>query len=287
MLASMRMNDVRPLAGKIALITGANTGIGRVTARELARQGAHVFIACRSAQGAQSALDEIRAAGRGPRAELLLLDLQDFTSIRACAQSFLDRGLPLHLLINNAGLVGARGMTASGFELAFGVNHLGHFLLAQLLLDRIKASTPARIVTVASGAHRRAKGIDWEALRQPTRAMTGIHEYDVSKLCNVLFSSELGRRLAGSGVSTYALHPGVVATDIWRKVPGFLRPLVKLAMISPDEGAATTLHCATSSAVAQETGLYYDRCQPRTPSGLAQDKLLAAKLWTCSEDWVR
>ncbi len=274
------------MVGKVALITGANTGIGRVTARELARQGAHVFIACRSPRRAQAALEEIRAAGIGPPAELLVLDLQDFASITSCAQTFLDRGLPLHLLINNAGLVGARGRTTSGFELAFGVNHLGHFLFTQLLLDRLRASAPARIVTVASGAHRRVRGINWDALRQPTRTLTGVREYDVSKLCNVLFSSELGRRLAGSGVTTYAVHPGVVATDIWRAVPAFLRPLIKLAMVSTEEGAATTLHCATAPAVAVESGLYYDRCRPRIPSGLAQDAALGATLWTRSEAWV-
>lgn len=274
------------MVGKVALITGANTGIGRVTARELARQGAHVFIACRSPRRAQAALEEIRAAGIGPPAELLVLDLQDFASITSCAQTLLDRGLPLHLLINNAGLVGARGRTTSGFELAFGVNHLGHFLFTQLLLDRLRASAPARIVTVASGAHRRVRGINWDALRQPTRTLTGVREYDVSKLCNVLFSSELGRRLAGSGVTTYAVHPGVVATDIWRAVPAFLRPLIKLAMVSTEEGAATTLHCATAPAVAAESGLYYDRCRPRIPSGLAQDLALGATLWTHSEAWT-
>jgi len=189
------MTSPHPLAGRVALVTGANTGIGRVTARELARQGAHVFIACRSAERAQPVVDEIRAiAGTGP-VETLSLDLGDFASVRRCAQGFLGRGLPLHLLINNAGLAGARGSTASGFELAFGTNHMGHFLLTQLLLDRLKASAPARVVTVASKAHYRAPGIDWNAVRQPTKSATGLPEYGVSKLANVLFSAELARRL--------------------------------------------------------------------------------------------
>src|SRR5512146_956482 len=192
----MAHTDSKPLAGKVALVSGANTGIGRVTAVELARQGAQVFLACRSAPRAQAVLEEIRALPGGT-AELLPLALDDFASIRACADGFLARGLPLHLLINNAGLAAARGETRQGFELAFGVNHLGHFLLTQLLLERIKSAAPARIVTVASKAHYRARGIDWDAVRAPTRSATGLHEYQVSKLANVLFSAELARRLGG------------------------------------------------------------------------------------------
>ena len=170
----MAQENSKRLAGKIALVTGANTGIGRVIAVELAKQGAHVFVACRSAERAQAVLDEIRAQPDGGKAELLPLDLGDFASIRQCANTFLARGLPLHLLINNAGLAGARGHTRDGFELAFGVNHLGHFLLTQLLLDRIKASAPARIVTVASKAHYRAPGIDWQAVRAADAHSNGL-----------------------------------------------------------------------------------------------------------------
>ena len=273
-------------AGQVALITGGNTGIGRVAARELARRGYHVFVACRSAERAKPVLDEVRAAGGNHSIELLPLDLADFESVRTCARMFLDRGLPLHLLINNAGLAGARGLTRSGFELAFGVNHMGHFVLTQLLSERIRSSAPARIVTVASTAHYQAQGIDWNALRTRTSTRTGLPEYSISKLCNVLFSAELGRRLAGTGVTTYSLHPGVVATDIWRGVPWPFRPLIKLAMTSPERGAATTLHCATSPALIDETGRYYDNCRPRQPSALAQDAALAAELWNRSESWI-
>ena len=286
-LVPMTNQHNKPLTGRVALITGANTGIGRVTARELAAQGARVFIACRSATRAQPVIDEIRAATGQAAVEGLALDLGDFASIRACAKAFLALDLPLHLLINNAGLAGARGLTASGFEMAFGVNHLGHFLLTQLLLDRIRRSAPARIVSVASKAHYRATGIDWNALRQSTRAITGFPEYATSKLANVLYSAELGRRLAGSGVTTYSLHPGVVASDVWRAVPWPLRSLIKLSMISTEEGAATTLHCATAAAVATESGLYYDHCRGKEPSQPAQDRALAADLWKRSEDWVR
>ena len=274
------------ISGRVALVTGANTGIGLVTARELARRGAHVFLACRSASHAQAALDAIRAASGNQKVEALALDLGDFASVRQCANAFLARGLPLHLLVNNAGLAGSRGFTASGFELAFGVNHMGHFLLTQLLLERLKASAPARIVTVASRAHTRTDGIDWNALRQPTRTRTAIHEYAVSKLANVWFSAELGRRLAGSGVTTYALHPGVVASDVWRSVPWPFRSLIKLRMISTEEGAKTSLYCATAPQCAGESGLYYGKCRVRPANSLGQDTALAQELWQRSEAWL-
>ena len=274
------------LSGRVALITGANTGIGLVTARELAARGAQVFIACRSAERAAPALASIRNASGNNQVEALSLDLGDLASVRQCAQAFLARGLPLHLLINNAGLAGARGLTTSGFEMAFGVNHVGHFSLTQLLLPRLRSAAPARIVTVASRAHTRARGIDFATVRQPTKARTGLPEYGVSKLANVLFSAELGRRLAGSGVATYALHPGVVASDVWRSVPWPFRSLMKLTMISTEEGAATTLHCATSADVASETGLYYDKCRVKAPSAAGSDAALAAELWRRSEAWV-
>lgn len=283
----MEHTSPQTLSGRVALITGANTGIGLVTARELARLGAHVFIACRSVEKGQIAVDEIRRTTGNEKVDLLTLDLGDFDSIRSCAQTFLARDLPLHLLINNAGLAGAKGMTQSGFELAFGTNHMGPFLLTQLLLDCIKQSAPARIVTVASRAHIRVSGINWDDVRQPTKGKAALPEYGVSKLANVLFSAELGRRLAGTGVTTYSLHPGVVATDVWREVPALIRPLIKLMMISTEEGAATTLYCATSSEAGRETGLYYDKCKVKAPSTLGQDAALAAELWRRSEDWLR
>ncbi len=283
------MNEINPttLSGHVALVTGANTGIGFVTARELASRGAHVFIACRSLDKGQIAANEICRLTGNNKVELLTLDLGDFDSIRACAAAFLARDLPLHLFINNAGLAGTKGLTKSGFELAFGTNHIGPFLLTQLLLSRIKQSAPARIVTVASRAHTRVPSINWDDVGQPTKGKAGLPEYGISKLANVLFSAELGRRLAGTGVTTYSLHPGVVATDVWREVPAFIRPLIKLMMISTDEGAATTLHCATSPDVNNETGLHYDKCRVKAPSKVGQDVMLAAELWRRSEAWVR
>ena len=280
------MADTEPSspAGRVALVTGANTGIGRVTALELARAGMHVFLACRTEARTRPVLDEIAAAGG--KADWLPLDLADFDSVRDCARRFLALDRPLHLLVNNAGLAGARGLTKSGFELAFGVNHMGHFLLTRMLQDRMRQSAPARIVTVSSRAHRRVGCIDWEALRRPTASRVGLKEYGVSKLANLLFSAELGRRLQGSGVTSYSLHPGVIASDIWRGVPWPLRALLRLAMISTEEGARTTLHCALSPSVAGETGLYYNDCRAIAPTAVGQDRALAEELWRRSEGWV-
>lgn len=273
------------LAGQVALVTGANTGIGRVTAVHLARQGAHVFLACRSQQKTQPVLDEIHRLGLG-RAEFLELDLGDLASVQRCADQFLQRQLPLHLLINNAGLAGKKGLSASGFELAFGVCHVGHFLLTTRLLDVLKASAPARVVVVSSRAHTRAPAFDLERVREPTASRTGIPEYCTAKLANVLFSSELARRLAGSGVNSYALHPGVVASDVWRELPWPARMLLRPFMLTSEQGAQTTLYCATSAQCATESGLYYDQSQVKRPSRAASDTDLARRLWAASEAWV-
>lgn len=280
---AMNLPVAQDLSGQVALVTGANTGIGRITARELARRGADVFLATRSLARTQPVLDEIAQLTGRPAAHWIELDLADLASVRTCAERFLAAGRPLHLLVNNAGLGGQRGLTRDGFEMTFGVNHIGHFLLTQLLRERLLASAPARVVTVASRAHQWAPGLDCDALRQPTRSLTGIREYMVSKLANVLFSAELGRQLAGSGVSTYAVHPGVVDTEIWRQVPRLLRPLLKLrGLRDPEQGAQTTLYCALQ-APPQETGRYYADSALKTPSRLAQDPRLAAELWRFSK----
>ena len=275
------------LSGKVALVTGANSGIGAITAKELAMNGAHVFLACRSQAKAQPVLDEIAKLSNGQaKAEFLPLDLGDLNSVRQCVQLFLEKQLPLHILVCNAGLAGAKGMTASGFELTFGVCHVGHFLLTQLLVDTLKASAPARLVVVSSKMHYRCKNIDFDALRKPTRSAAAMTEYGVAKLANVLFVKELAQRLEGSGVTAYALHPGVVATDVWRSVPWPFDKIIKRFMISSEEGAATSLYCATSDEVSNQSGLYYDECKPKTPSSLALDADLAKKLWAESEQWV-
>lgn len=277
--------------GKVILITGATSGIGRITAERLAEAGAHVFLACRSEEKTRQTIEEIRAHcqqinGVQPQIEFLPLDLASLASVRVCAAEFLARNLPLHVLINNAGLAGARGKTEDGFEIHFGVNHLGHFLLNALLVERVQQSAPARIVTVASAAHYNAKALDLDKVQRTTKTLTGFPEYGESKLCNILFSSELARRLGDSAVHTYALHPGVVASNIWRRIPWPADRIAKRFMISEEEGARTTLYCATSTDVADQTGLYYDACNPKKPSRLARDPDLAARLWKQSEAWV-
>ena len=221
-----------------------------------------------------------------PTADLhfLKLDLASLDSVRDAAAEFLNRGEPLDLLVNNAGVAGSRGITKDGFELTFGVNHVGHFLFTLLLADKLVESAPSRVVTVASRGHYGASGIDWDAVRQPTRAATGFPEYQVSKLANVLFSAELHRRFHDRGVSTYSLHPGVVASDIWRRIPWPVRSIMKRFMISGDEGATTTLHCALAEDA--DSGLYWDECAPKKPSRPARDEALAAELWQRSLDWV-
>lgn len=279
-------------AGRVILITGATSGIGRITAERLAEAGAHVFLACRSESKTRQTIDEIRAHcqqtnGVQPQVEFLSLDLASLASVRACAAEFLARDLPLHVLINNAGLAGMRGKTEDGFELHFGVNHLGHFLLNALLIERVQHGAPARIVTVASAAHYNARALDLDKKQRTTKTLTGFPEYGESKLCNVLYSSELAHRLGeDSAVHTYALHPGVVASNIWRRIPWPADRIAKRFMITEEEGARTTLYCATSPDVADQTGLYYDACQTKKPSRLARDTDLAARLWKQSEEWV-
>jgi NAD(P)-dependent dehydrogenase (short-subunit alcohol dehydrogenase family) len=267
------------------LITGANTGIGRATVEELAARGATVVLAGRSEAKTQPVIRDIATATGNVRLSFIAVDLGDLASVRAAAETFLATGEPLHGLINNAGLAGKRGLSTSGFELAFGTNHVGPFLLTSLLLDRLRESAPARIVNVASDAHYRTAGIDWDAVRAPTRTRTGFPEYGVSKLANVLHAQELSRRLAGTGVTTYSLHPGVIASDVWRQVPWPIRPLIKLRMRSPQEGAQTSLYCATSSAVAGDSGLYYEKSRPKQP-GPAATPALAGELWERSAAWV-
>jgi retinol dehydrogenase 12 len=273
------------LAGRTFMVTGGNTGIGRATAADLASRGGRVYVASRSADKGQQAVADIAAATGSEAVAFLPLDLADLASVRRCAEQFLALGEPLHVLINNGGVAGQRGMTKDGFELAFGVNHVGHFALTNALLDRLAATAPARVVTVASDSHYQAAGVDFDAARRPTASRTGLREYAVSKLCNVLFSQELARRVQGRGITTYALHPGVVASDIWRRVPWPIRPLIKLRMISPEEGARTSLYCATSDSVAAASGRFYDNSREREPSQVATADL-ARTLWEHSQVWV-
>lgn len=278
------MTSARDLEGKTFIVTGANTGIGRVTASELAGRGAHVVLACRSEDKTRPVIDEIRA--NGGDVSFLSLDLGDLEKVKRAARTFLEGGKPLHVLINNAGLAGSRGQTKDGFELTFGTNHLGPFLFTKLLLPRLREARGARIVNVSSRSHYRARGIDFDAIRRSTASVSGVGEYEVSKLANVLFTKELARGRAGADIKSYALHPGVVATDVWRQVPWPIRSIMKAFMATNEDGAKTSLYCATSSDVADHDGRYYDACREKKPSTLSEDAALAKTLWERSEDFV-
>lgn len=273
------------LRGKTFLVTGANTGIGKETVRALAGRGARVVLAGRSAERTGEAIREIAGETGNTDLDHLPLDLGDLASVRAAAATFLASGERLDVLVNNAGLAGKRGMTASGFELAFGTNHVGPFLLTELLRDHLAATGPGRVVNVASAGHYRAKGIDWDAVRRPSVTRTAFDEYCVSKLANILHARELARRLEGTGVTTYSLHPGAIASDVWREVPFGVRHVMKLFMKSTTDGARTSLYCATSPDVAQQSGRYYDNEREKEPSRVVTDEL-AAELWSRSEAWV-
>lgn len=272
------------LAERNFLVTGANTGIGRATATELARLGGKVVLACRSEAKTEPVIASIVSETGNEAVSFLSLDLGDLDSVRSAARSFLERAEPLHVLINNAGVASQRGVTAQGFERTFGVNHLGHFLLTTLLLDRLRESGPARVVNVSSDAHYQAKGVDFDALREPT-SVTGLREYSVSKLCNVLFTQELARRVPLDEVGVFALHPGVIASDIWRRLPGPIEWLATRFMKSSEEGATTSVYCATSPELAGQTGGFYVDCREK-PANPAATPELARELWDRSESWT-
>lgn len=279
----IRPQDVESMNYPVALVTGANTGIGRVTALALARRGYRLILVGRSAQKTQPVLDEIAHISQAGPNHFVPVELDDLDSVRRCLRQILALDLPLHVLVNNAGIAGLRGQTKQSYEMAFGVNHLGPFLLTQGLLNRLQSSSPSRIINVSSRAHWMARSIPWELLQSPTRSLSGIPEYAVSKLCNILYTKSLAKRLKHTEISCFALHPGVVATDIWRSVPALLRPLLRLRpMLSPEEGAATSLHCIENAA-ADQSGLYFAQCRPASISPLAAQPALADRLWHFSE----
>jgi NAD(P)-dependent dehydrogenase (short-subunit alcohol dehydrogenase family) len=273
------------MAGRVAMVTGANTGIGKAVAVELARRGARVVMVCRSQERGRAALAEARAAGGGEEAaELLPIDLASLGAVRAGAADFLARHDRLHVLVNNAGLFSMRRRTsADGYELTFAVNQLAPFLLTRLLLPLLIASAPARIVNVASHAHY-GEQMRWEDL-QLARSYPGHGRaaYGQSKLANVLFTRELARRLAGTGVAANAVHPGVVATHIVRGAPFFVRWWFRAFGLSPEQGAAGPLMLATAPQLAAVAGRYFNRTREASPSRAAGDPEAAARLWEVCE----
>jgi retinol dehydrogenase 12 len=272
------------LAGRSCLVTGANSGIGRATAEALAAAGARVVLAGRSAERTEPVLTAIRARGPAVDPEFLQLDVSDLASVRAAAAKVLQGGRPLDVLINNAGVAGTEGLSRDGFDLTYATNHIGPFLFTSLLLPRLGEAPQGRVVNVASAAHYRVKEMDWSVLeRRQAPRRSGFVDYAITKLMNIHHAKELARRLEGTRITTYALHPGVVASNIWRALPGALQWVLKLFMVSNERGASTSLYCATAPELSTVTGRYYDACREKRPSRLADDAAAARELWTRTE----
>jgi NAD(P)-dependent dehydrogenase (short-subunit alcohol dehydrogenase family) len=284
---------VDDMTGKVIVITGGNTGIGKEAAVGLAGLGAHVVITSRNEERGRVARDEIAERTGNQRVEVMPLDLASFRSIRSFAGDVHDRFERLDVLVNNAGLILLRRReTDDGFEETFGVNHLGHFLLTDLLLERLRTSAPARVVVVSSNAHKGARrGLDFDDL-EGERRYRWMAAYSKSKLANIYFTRELARRVDGSGVTVNALHPGFVRSDFGRGgdlggVYGWgIKYLAGPFAISPEKGARTTIYLASSPEVDGVSGGYFYKCKPATPSAVARDDAAAGRLWDVSEQLV-
>jgi NAD(P)-dependent dehydrogenase (short-subunit alcohol dehydrogenase family) len=274
------------MSGKICLVTGANSGIGKATALGLAQRGATVVLLCRNSQKGEAACREIQERSGNSNVDLLIADLSSQQSIRQFVQDFQQKYTQLHVLVNNAGSVFARGsVSPDGIEMTLAVNHLASFLLTNLLLDTIKASAPARIVNVSSEAQA-AGFIDFDDL-EGKRNYRLLRAYAQSKLANVLFTYALARRLEGTGVTVNCLHPGRVVTNIWTRVlPNwlhFLGIIVRPFCIPAEQGALTNIYLATSTEVEGVTGKFFDKCRILPSAKISCDQNIQERLWTISE----
>ena len=278
------------LAGKTVLVTGATNGIGRVSAVALARMGAKLFVVARDAARAEAVRAEIAREAPDAPVRVLVADLSRQADIRRAAAEFLATGEPLHVLLNNAGVVELRrGETADGIETTFAVNHLGYFLLTNLLLERIRASAPARIVNVASEAHRMGGPLDFQDLGSAKR-YSAMAVYGRSKLANLLFTRELARQLAGTGVTVNAVHPGAVRTGLGLNNDApILRLLLRLVQPffrSPERGARTSIWACSAPELEGVSGRYFSDCREKQPSAAARDDAAARRLWDASAKLV-
>jgi NAD(P)-dependent dehydrogenase (short-subunit alcohol dehydrogenase family) len=272
------MSNRAMMTGKVCLVTGANSGIGKVTAAELARMGARVVMVCRDRPRGEAARAEIKQATGNDQVELMICDLSSQADIGRFAQEFKAAHDRLDVLVNNAGVyLRKRAVTVDGVEATFAINHLGYFLLTNLLLDLLKRSAPARVVNVSSDAHAHGH-INFDDL-QGEQGYSGVKAYCHSKLANILFTRELARRLAGTGVTANCLHPGAVATGIFRALPKPIEAIIKLVTLSPEKGAQTSIYLACSPAVGQATGKYFVKCAEARPSADAQSDETARRLW--------
>ena len=274
--------DVR---GKTCMVTGATAGIGQVAARELAGLGAELVLVCRNRAKGEETVRGIRAATGNDSVELMVADLASQAEIRRLAEAFLSTRRPLHVLVNNAGIFNLRRETTTdGLEATFAVNHLAYFLLTNLLLERLKESAPARIVNVASDAHHWGT-IDFDDL-MAERSYRAMKIYGRSKLANILYTRELAARLAGTGVTANCLHPGAVGTSLGANngfVARLLLPLIRPFLRTPENGARTTVHLASSPEVEGVSGRYFADCREKRPSAEARSEEIARRLWEVSE----
>lgn len=272
------------MAGRVCLVTGANSGIGLVTAQKLAGLGATVVMVCRDGDRGERALEEVRRGGKGAPVELMLCDLASLGSVRSLAEEYAEKHDTLHVLVNNAGVAKVRrSVTADGFEATFQVNYLSPFLLTDLLLGLLKKSAPSRVVNVSSAAHFGGR-LDFGDL-QMEKGYGVMKAYSQSKLALVLFTYELARRLEGTGVTANCLHPGTVATNIWGRAMGpaaFLGKVSRLFLIGPEKGAETSVYLATSPEVEGVTGKYFDQMREKRSSADSYDEALAQRLWSAT-----
>jgi len=273
------------MQGRTCIVTGASSGIGRVTAIELARRGATLGIVCRDRGRGEETLAEIAEKSGSRTTTLHLADLGSQAAVREVAAELLATYPKIHLLVNNAGVINLKYSTSpDGIETVFAVNHLAYFLLTNLLLERLKASAPARIVNVASDAHKFVRGMNWDDLgwKQGYKTM---RVYGQSKLANILFTTALARRLEGTGVTVNAVHPGPVATRFGQNngaVATFLTKLMAPFFRTPEQGAQTSIHVATAPELDGVTGRYFANSREARPSRAAQDAAAAERLWEIS-----
>ena len=291
------MQDHPDMRGRVVLITGGTAGIGREAAVDLARLGATVALTARDEAKGAASLAEVRRRAGTDDVHVVPLDLASFASIRSAADEVLERWDRLDVLVNNAGgILSDRRETAEGYEMTFGVNHLGHFLLTGLLADRLRASAPARVVTVASLAHRMAPGgLTWSDLQRERRYVATV-AYNESKLANVLFTMELAERLAGTGVTATCCHPGGVRSEFGgaedtRGLERLTMAVGRPFLVPPSRGAAPLVRLAADPDLEGVTGAYFTGgylpgVHQRTPSRAARDPEAARRLWELSEDLV-
>ena len=274
------------MSGKICIVTGANSGIGKETALGLAQMGARVVMVCRNAEKGKAALEEIRRESGSSQVDLLIADMSSQASVRALAEQIQQKYPRLDVLVNNAGGgAPAATLSADGIEMTLATNHRGPALLTLLLLDLLKASAPSRIVNVSSSEAQRPARLDMNDLQFERRKYGGIAAYRQSKLLMNTFTFELARRLAGTGVTANCLHPGMVATNIWSAtlIGKLISAVVKPFMLNSKQGAAVSLYLATSPEVAQVSGEYFVNSKPAKSNPLSRVPKLMAEVWLCTE----